>query len=285
MKPSTHPIFWRDDNLPYVELRYIEDGHAVGYAPHSHKEWSMGAILKGDSTFLYADKSYEVSEGYLVMMNPDVVHACNPCQGSPWSYYMMHIDSHWLASLLQTAGVRTANDFIPTSVDLLHDAHFYHAFVQLAEALMSDDLASIEKESLLKNYFVELIAHLDKQGSHSKPPNKPSDTIMAVADYLDQHYLEDCSLDQLSEKFGISKGYLVRSFNKHFAMSPHAYRLNRRVQLGQQALKAGDPIVEVAQDVGFSDQAHFQRTFKQRLAATPAQYRSVLKQDKKTTDR
>jgi AraC-like DNA-binding protein len=56
-------------------------------------------------------------------------------------------------------------------------------------------------------------------------------------------------------------------------MTPHAYRLNRRIQLGQQALKQGKAIVDVAQTIGFSDQAHFQRAFKQRVAATPDQYR------------
>ena len=63
-------------------------------------------------------------------------------------------------------------------------------------------------------------------------------------------------------------------------MTPHAYRLNRRVQLGQQALKQGEAISAVAQVTGFSDQAHFQRVFKQRVAATPDQYRrSVAEQD------
>jgi AraC-like DNA-binding protein len=52
------------------------------------------------------------------------------------------------------------------------------------------------------------------------------------------------------------------------------------VQLGQQALKQGEAISAVAQTTGFSDQAHFQRVFKQRVAATPDQYRrSVSEQD------
>jgi AraC-like DNA-binding protein len=59
-------------------------------------------------------------------------------------------------------------------------------------------------------------------------------------------------------------------------MTPHAYRLNRRIQLGQQALKQGQPIASIAHSAGFSDQAHFQRVFKQRVAATPEQYRRTI---------
>ncbi|MNE94729.1 Transcriptional activator FeaR [compost metagenome] len=59
-------------------------------------------------------------------------------------------------------------------------------------------------------------------------------------------------------------------------MTPHAYVINRRIQLGQSALRLGRPIAEVALESGFADQPHFQRMFKRLLAATPGQYRQVI---------
>ena len=56
-------------------------------------------------------------------------------------------------------------------------------------------------------------------------------------------------------------------------MPPHAYLVNQRVQFAQARLRSGAPIAEVALEAGFADQAHFQRAFKQHLAATPGQYR------------
>ena len=52
-------------------------------------------------------------------------------------------------------------------------------------------------------------------------------------------------------------------------MTPHAYLLNRRIQRSQHWLRQG-VTAEVALAAGFADQAHFQRTFKRQLAATPA---------------
>ncbi|MGO1888564.1 MAG: helix-turn-helix domain-containing protein, partial [Halomonas sp.] len=52
--------------------------------------------------------------------------------------------------------------------------------------------------------------------------------------------------------------------------------INQRIQLGQQVLKQGHPIVEAALNAGFNDQPHFQRTFKRLVAATPNQYRYPL---------
>lgn len=279
MTPSTHPLFWRNPDLPYLELRLVLDGRKVTYAPHSHQQWSVGAILAGQSEFLCADRLHYVEQGALVLMNPDQVHACNPRQNSPWAYYMMHLDKNWLADFLQQAGVRTSALWRDTKVDTLCETALFESFVVLAELLMSAQYSSAEKEQKLKAYLARLFLQLDQQ-NQSTEDLLPANPLYKVAAYLSEHCQEDRAIESISAEFGYSAGYLVRAFKRHFNMTPHAYRLNRRVQLGQQALKLGQAISAVAQTTGFSDQAHFQRVFKQRVAATPDQYRrSVSEQD------
>lgn len=279
MTPSTHPLFWRNPSLPYLELRLVGDGRKVTYAPHSHQQWSVGAILAGQSEFLCADRLHYVEQGALVVMNPDQVHACNPRQGSPWAYYMMHLDKDWLADFLQQAGIRTSALWRDTKVDTLCETALFEGFVVLAERLMSAQCSSAEKEQKLKAYLTRLFLQLDQQNQNTDDQLAPN-PLYQVAAYLSEHCEEERAIDSISAEFGYSAGYLVRAFKRHFNMTPHAYRLNRRVQLGQQALKQGQAISAVAHTTGFSDQAHFQRVFKQRVAATPDQYRrSVSEQD------
>lgn len=279
MTPSTHPLFWRNPSLPYLELRLVADGRKVTYAPHSHQQWSVGAILAGQSEFLCADRLHYVELGALVIMNPDQVHACNPRQGSPWAYYMMHLDKNWLADVLQQAGIRTSAFWRDTKVDTLCETALFEGFVVLAELLMSAQYSSAEKEQKLTAYLARLFLQLDQQ-NQSTDGLLPANPLYQVAAYLSEHCEEDRAIESISAEFGYSAGYLVRAFKRHFNMTPHAYRLNRRVQLGQQALKQGEAISAVAHTTGFSDQAHFQRVFKQRVAATPDQYRrSVSEQD------
>lgn len=279
MTPSTHPLFWRSPGLPYLELRLVLDGRKVTYAPHSHQQWSVGAILAGQSEFLCADRLHYVEQGALVLMNPDQVHACNPRQNSPWAYYMMHLDKNWLADVLQQAGIRTSALWRDTKVDTLCEAALFDGFVVVAELLMSAQYSAAEKEQKLKAYLTRLFVQLELQ-NHNTDDLLPANPLYQVAAYLSEHCQEDRAIGSISAEFGYSAGYLVRAFKRHFNMTPHAYRLNRRVQLGQQALKQGEAISAVAQITGFSDQAHFQRAFKQRVAATPDQYRrSVSEQD------
>jgi AraC-like DNA-binding protein len=272
MIPSTHPLFWRDESLPYVELRWVQDGRKVTYALHSHKEWSIGAILAGQSEFLCGDRLHYVEQGTFVMMNPDQAHACNPRQGSVWSYYMLHLDKNWLAGFLAQSGVRTCAEWRDTCMDTWSDTQLFADFVVMAEFLMSSQHSLKDKEQKLKTYLARLFLRLDQTQERAETLLAPN-PLYQVAHYLSEHCGDDRAIESISADFGYSAGYLVRAFKRHFNMTPHAYRLNRRVQLGQQALKQGEAIAAVAQSTGFSDQAHFQRVFKQRVAATPDQYR------------
>ncbi len=192
---------------------------------------------------------------------------------------MMHLDKDWLADFLQQAGIRTSALWRDTKVDTLCETALFEGFVVLAERLMSAQCSSAEKEQKLKAYLTRLFLQLDQQNQNTDDQLAPN-PLYQVAAYLSEHCEEERAIDSISAEFGYSAGYLVRAFKRHFNMTPHAYRLNRRVQLGQQALKQGEAISAVAQTTGFSDQAHFQRVFKQRVAATPDQYRrSVSEQD------
>ena len=282
MTPSTKPLFWRHPELPYLELRWVQDGRKVSYAPHSHQQWSVGAILAGQSEFRCEARLYDVKQGALVLMNPEQVHACNPRQGSAWAYYMLHLDKDWLAGFLQQAGVRTQAIWADTKIDTLTEPALFTDFVAVAQLLMSADSVLLEKEQRLKSYLVRLFLKLDQHSQQSEHVLAPN-PLYLVADYLSEHCDEDRAIESISAEFGYSPGYLVRAFKRHFHITPHAYRLNRRVQLGQQALKQGEAIAAVAQNTGFSDQAHFQRVFKQRVAATPDQYRRPLSEQKQDT--
>lgn len=84
------------------------------------------------------------------------------------------------------------------------------------------------------------------------------------------------SLSQLSAVAGLTPSHFVRAFSQHYGMTPHAYLLDRRIRHARTLLKQGQPLAEVALASGFADQAHFQRQFKRRVAATPGQYRTQL---------
>lgn len=53
MTAATAPLFWRDPSLAFIEARTIADGRKVTYARHAHEHFSIGAVTRGRSYYLY----------------------------------------------------------------------------------------------------------------------------------------------------------------------------------------------------------------------------------------
>ncbi|MFV0489470.1 MAG: helix-turn-helix transcriptional regulator, partial [Vibrio fluvialis] len=79
-----------------------------------------------------------------------------------------------------------------------------------------------------------------------------------------------------ANEVGVSPYHLIRTFKQYFGLSPHAYLMDERIKRAKQLLKQGETIVDTSLALGFADQAHFQRSFKSRIALTPKKYQSFF---------
>lgn len=263
------PSFWRDPALPFIELRSIEDGRQVCYGRHSHAFFSIGAITGGQSTYSNRDVDCRVSQGTVVLMNPGDVHACNPIDGQPWSYLMLYVDPHWLAELQHAQHLTEAPAFQRFACIASEDAELYQGLLGLRDALLNPARAPHDKGAQASAFFQLALQRLTLEG-HDDSINP---RLEQAARLIHQHCGEPLRLDALCAVAQLSPSQLIRGFKQRYGMTPHAYLLNRRIQFAHARLKSGAALAEVAQEAGFADQAHFQRTFKQLLAATPGQYR------------
>ncbi|WP_040480593.1 AraC family transcriptional regulator [Vreelandella boliviensis] len=274
MNTVSSPLFWRDARMPYVELRKISDARQVCYAPHSHSHWSLGAVTAGQSNFCYRDATYQISAGDIVMMNPHWVHACNPIENQPWAYLMLYVDTAWMSELRYQLGLLDAPNWQDIATAVITQPALYAGYRDMAACLLDKQREIDEKQTALIEYLSTMMQVL-AQEFPVKLPQAPS-TLEQVAAYLRANCAADISLERLCQQSGYSAGHLIRAFKQYFGLTPHAYLINQRIQLGQKALKQGQPIVEAALSAGFNDQPHFQRTFKRLVAATPNQYRYPL---------
>lgn len=266
--PDRHS-FWHDPALPFIEARAVQDGRHVCYDKHSHAHFSIGAITGGHSHYLNQRSLQEVGPGSLVLMNPEEVHACNPIADQPWSYLMFYLDTDWLRSQQEEAGL--GSEFRPFDMTASRDPLLYqglqHLHHQLVEA--PDPLA---REVACHLFSRQLLARLTPARWDDRPPQH----LQRAAELMQDDSASPLSLSQLSAVAGLTPSHFVRAFSQHYGMTPHAYLLDRRIRHARTLLKQGQPLAEVALASGFADQAHFQRQFKRRVAATPGQYRTQL---------
>jgi AraC-like DNA-binding protein len=264
------PVFWRDPQLPFIEARSIEDGRKVCYSRHAHEVFSIGAITAGQSTYLHEKTTRTIATGTVVVMNPGEVHACNPIDDQPWSYIMLYVDAEWLAALQRDCGVDNGGVFRPYGASHTTAAAVFEGLLSLYDRLVNPSLDGRAKHEAALTFFTLA----EEQLGGLRPPCRKSNVkVERAARYMDEHYLRPVRLEELCAVATLSEAYLIRAFEKHYHMTPHAWLVNRRIQHAQAQLRSGEAIVDIAQQSGFADQAHFQRAFKKHLAATPGQYK------------
>ncbi|MCU1716052.1 helix-turn-helix transcriptional regulator [Pseudomonas sp. 5P_3.1_Bac2] len=267
--PPSLSVFWRDPALPFIEARQVADGRKLCYARHSHATFSIGAITGGTSTYINRDVQHQVHAGSVVLMNPGDVHACNPIDDQPWSYLMLYVDCAWLAGLQQQLGFSQTPEFKRLDSIMSEDGQLYSGLLNLYQSLTSD-LSLPGKQQAAERFFRLMLELLDSPAEASAQVHGQ---LEQAASFIRRHCGDALKIEDICSAAGLSPSYLSRAFKQHYGMTPHAYLLNQRIQLARNLLREGQPLADVALQTGFADQAHFQRAFKQLLAATPGHYR------------
>ena len=100
----------------------------------------------------------------------------------------------------------------------------------------------------------------------------PDDSIGQLKNILATSLKDDLTLDELAHKFAANPYTLLRRFKKATGITPHAYRMNCRIEQAKHYLQQGMDIAETALECGFFDQSHMHRHFKAMTTVTPKEY-------------
>jgi AraC-like DNA-binding protein len=106
-------------------------------------------------------------------------------------------------------------------------------------------------------------------------PVPPPDRVAMVeeAKVRIEEELHSITVGELAEDTALSRTGFSRAFRRMEGVSPRAYLQERKIDRAKQLLETGRSLTEIALRLGFCDQSHFTRIFKQLTGETPAAYR------------
>lgn len=113
-------------------------------------------------------------------------------------------------------------------------------------------------------------AVLDESRSERQPGVSPFRQVLA---YVQIHYAESYTLEELAKRFGFSTAYLSEQFTQKTGMGFSNYRNSLRVEHAAKLLEAGANVADTAAAVGLPDMHYFARVFKKMLGCTPSQWK------------
>lgn len=79
-------------------------------------------------------------------------------------------------------------------------------------------------------------------------------------------------LHELADRVGVARCHLCRTYQRTIGLPPYRHRQHLRIARGRALLRAGLDCGRVAHLVGFCDQSHFTRSFKELTGTRPSAY-------------
>lgn len=156
----------------------------------------------------------------------------------------------------------------------LHGGASSYLAVRICNELRNDDAASA---IALEGLTLELIATASRQ-RRQLAKTKPSRRIQLAKEYLDAHFPEQLRLAGLAVSVGAHPVYLAREFRRCYGCTVGEYIRQLRIEFAcHQIATSEEPMVKIALNAGFSDQASFSKTFKRFTGKTPTEFRTTAR--------
>lgn len=259
--------FFKNSLLPYAEIRHSR-GSTVPFKSHLHKTLSIGAVEQGEVYYSVQGEEAPLTQGSLAVVNPETLHACNPVSGMERSFYMLYLDAAWCLQIQQS--LWKVDTLVAFDVIKLDSEFLYKKYCQAMELMLDPDTHLQEKEQCLYDLLTEIF-------SAACSPQKESEEITEHVHILKQllgaDLQKDLPIKLLAQEIDVNAYTLIRSFKAVTGITPHAYRMNCRIEKAKALLREGWDIAETAIECGFFDQSHLHRHFKAMTTVTPRAYR------------
>lgn len=200
-------------------------------------------------------------------------------QAFKWEQEAEFLDLYLEPALIdQTAADLCGRDGVELEPHLgdCFDPLIHHVAIALKQALTLDRSGSrLYADSMASALAAHLVVHYSAHRPRVKvlEGGLPAQSFKPVIDYIDAHLDQNLSLADLARVAQLSPYHFARLFKQSTGMSPHRYHIHCRVERAKQLLlEKRLPLADIAQQLGFSSQGHFNYHFKRSTGLTPGAF-------------
>jgi AraC-like DNA-binding protein len=231
------------------------------YPRHTHDSWTLFVVDEGAVRYDIEFRHRGTAGKRVTILPPHVVHDGRAATERGYRKRVLYVGMEVLGERL-----------IGPSIDRpdIEDPVVVRGFAALDRALQDPD-ASFEAESQLVAMSERMCRHLGDRTTEAMNGNI-AQIASGLRDLLDRPGSDPPTLAEAGRILHVSPAHLLRSFTRAFGIPPHRYVVGRRIDAARRRLLDGEPLAQVAAEVGFHDQAHLTRHFRRHVGVTPGRY-------------
>ncbi len=266
---QNHPVTeCFNSNINYAMIKNIT------YLEHAHPSYELIFVQKGVVHVFTHQQNYVVTEGSLLFISSDVIHAytssfdsvsfvigCMPNE-VPQFHAAVENSGYSIFSLQNSESTQPLNDIV--------------------KSLYANSTASQNRVALV-GYISLVLSYIATELEKSPPQPNIQKHISSLERALihigNMHYINQ-NIEQVANTLGISKFHLSRLFNKQLGVSYNTYISLMRINASRRMLiQTNLPISEIYSRCGYKNARSFDRDFLKLVEITPREYRKLHKDE------
>jgi len=253
---------------------------------HTHAKYEIYYFHSGKCSYWIGGSSIELMPGDLIVMNGMREHG--PVMDDAYNYIRTTV-------LFDGASIGPLQ-LLPNFVDVLKPFRMSTHYHWRLDDELKEELESIlakmnkyEKRTDNAAYnrqclaFYELLVFIyerfqDTSDGTKAVPNEKEKIVANVLDYIELHYMDSLTLDELADQMHVSRFYLMKLFKQYTGTTLLDYIHERRIKQAKALfyMNPEQSVTDICFQTGFKHLSHFSRTFKKIAGLTPEQYRKQL---------
>lgn len=249
--------------------------------PHVHDNYELYYFLSGDVTYYIEGQSYDIRSGDILIMNDQELH--RPVFNSSQIYerIVINFKPEYISSFqnpeydllfcYRKRKLGHNNIFNKTMLEKLNVKSYFDRI----ETAIKKNLR--EKDILIKITFIEVLIALNNIFSKYKKDIvslEKDSKITSIVNYINNNLEKNITLEDLAQKFYISKYYLCHSFKKNTGFTIIEYISYKRIIKAKELLASGMPVSETCFAVGYKDYSNFYKAFKKMVGLSPNKFKN-----------
>ena len=246
------------------------------YGPAARNHYLFHLCLSGTGR-LYAEASkgksneYQIKSGQGFLLFPNQIATYIADQELPWEYAWLEFDGLRVTESLARAGLSPTRP-----VYRAHHKDIYQT--------MKDEMLYIvhHKEETPLHLIGHLYLFLDSLVRSSASPSAQAEQGGRLRDFymkeafafIEQNFQNDISVEDIAATCGLNRSYFGKIFHESMGKSPQEFLISYRMTKATELLKLTDlSISDIGNVVGYPNQLHFSRAFKNVYGVSPRDWR------------
>lgn len=254
---------------------------ATGFDPHWHTAMEIIMPVENWYDVIVRETTFHVVPGDILIIPSGEIHEIKAPETG--TRFVFLLDTSYVTSL---PGYSAVAPVLSTPVHITRASHphiyddVYQSLVRMRnEYFNRNEFAELTIFSLLLGLFVKLgtnqLNNTDLFSNVRLYKQKEYITkFNDVISYINDHYTENFSLEDIAAASGFSKFHFSRLFRQYTGFTFCSYIYHRRIMAAEELLAQPDlSITEIAMQSGFPSISTFNRVFRQQKNCSPTEYR------------